>query len=368
MNERDHQGRNSVRTLVDVAAYAEVSVSTAGRVLRNASYPVSKELRARVLKAAEVVGYVPNLLARSLKGAQPTYIGLIVGNMQEPFFGGIAEAVTDEARALPGIAIVANMQRDPKLELDLCGQLWEHRVRGLILAGGSYDQLEYFNPLQNLLSRMMAAGVVVTSLAERRLDVPTFAADNKKIGHLLALPLLKQGHTEIGLVFGSPKSIAAQQRVLGIRKALKGTRARVHLVNSDFELGSAGSVAGKLLERYPGITALICGGDTLAAGVAHFLLEKGYAIPDTYSVVGIGDTVYSRLITPSLSTVDTNVAGCARAAVRYIAERLEGAEWNAPPLFRACATYIERESTARPRTQRVSVADGICGADAPRDE
>lgn len=313
---------------------------------------MTAELRARVHAAAKEVGYVPNLLARSLKGTKTLYIGLIVGNMQEPFFGGIAEAVTDEARALPGIAIVSNMLRDPRLEIELCQQLWEHRVKGLILAGGSYDQQIRHAELKELVSRMTTAGIIVISLAERGLSVPTFATDNETVGRCQIEKLLKLGHTEIGLVFGSPNSMTTQQRVHGIHSAIGKKKVRLYTANADFGLESGGEAAANLLKAHPEITAFLCGGDTLAAGVMHHLKAMGHNVPDDYSIVGIGNTAYSSLTSPQLSTVDTDVSAWARTAVRYIGTCLDGAKPAPYPDMDHQARYIDRGSTAAPRKKR----------------
>ncbi len=121
--------RLKVATLVEVAKAAGVSVSTAGRVLRDADYHVDPALGERVREAAARLGYVANVLARSLRGGTPGLVGLIVGDMLDPYYAEIAEAVTQHAESTHGLlALVCNMQRDPLLEIKYCRQLWEHRV------------------------------------------------------------------------------------------------------------------------------------------------------------------------------------------------------------------------------------------------
>jgi len=323
MKKKDENPRAA--TLIDVARLAGVSVSTAARVLRNAAYPVTDVMRERVQVAARHVGYVPNQLARSLRGAETTYIGLIVGNMQEPYFGSIAEAVTDEARLLPGIAIVSNMQRNPRLELELCKQLWEHRVKGLILAGGSYDQRTHHAELQALLSSMTQANVAIASMAERDLDIPTFAEDNEQVGICMANSVLSKGHREIGLVFGSRKSLTTQQRLKGINKEKRQFDAVIHQSIGDYSFNSAGTAAEDLIRKHPGITAFLCGTDSMAVGAMQRLQQLGFRIPEDISIVGIGNTNYAQLVSPRLSSVDINLSMWARRAVRFIGSRLRGA-------------------------------------------
>jgi LacI family transcriptional regulator len=77
-------------TLADVARVAEVSLSTAARVLRDPATKVAPDLVERVRLAARELDYVPNVLARSLRGGTPTMVGLIVGDMLDPYYGAIA--------------------------------------------------------------------------------------------------------------------------------------------------------------------------------------------------------------------------------------------------------------------------------------
>ncbi len=79
-----------------------MSLATAGRVLRNESYPVDKVLSERVRQVASLLGYVPNIHARSLRGGAPSMVGLIIGDMVEPYYAEIAEAITQHlGRLLP---------------------------------------------------------------------------------------------------------------------------------------------------------------------------------------------------------------------------------------------------------------------------
>ena len=169
MNEQSDlgkRGRGVAPTLADVARTAGVSVSTAGRVLRDQGWPVEEGLKQRVLAAAAQLAYVPNVMARTLRGGAPAAVGLIVGNMLDPYYGEIAEIVTKHAEQMAGkmLVMVCNMQRDPALEIDYCRRLWEHRVAGLILAGGGFDQTTRHDELAELLARMERSGVTITTL------------------------------------------------------------------------------------------------------------------------------------------------------------------------------------------------------------
>ena len=228
---RNSGGQHS--TLHDVAQAAGVSVSTAARVLRGSDYPVADELQRRVRAAAQRLRYVPNLLAKRLRGGAHPSIGLIVGNMLDPYFGEIAQAVTVAAQRRSLLAIVANMQRDPQLELGMIRELWEHRVNGLILAGGGFDQITYKSDLANILRQVRRSGITVVSLAKRGLPLPVFSVDNEAVGAMLAEHGLAHGHREIAIAAGPANSHVTQERLKGSRRVLDVSLAHHHAADAD---------------------------------------------------------------------------------------------------------------------------------------
>lgn len=324
-------GWSKVPTLADVARLANVSISTAGRVLREADYPVHPSLRDRVTMAAARIGYVRNVLARTLRGGMSLAVGLVVGDMLDPYYGQIAEAITERAESAHSIvAIVCNMQRDPVLELKYCQQLWEHRVAGLILAGGGFDQWSHFGQLAALLQQMARAGIAVATLSPRGIDAArTFCVDNEKVGEMLARHLIDHGHRRMGVLLGPPQGEVTQQRLRGILRTLTGEGARFQVIHSAYTPQAGSEGVRRLLKNDRELTGFIAGSDSMAFGVCAELQHLGRPVPKSASVVSIGNTLMAQWATPRLTTVDVRLAYCGRAALDYVASRISGAE--APP-------------------------------------
>jgi LacI family transcriptional regulator len=303
-------------TLRQVAAGANVSLSTAARVLRGDSYPVDPALRQRVEDSARALRYVPNVMARNLRRGTPTMIGLIVGNMLEPYYGEIAQAVTERAELSHGaLAIVCNMQRDPLLELKYCRQLWEHRVAGLILSGGLFDQWSHGAELDALLRQMIGAGVLVATLSPRGPGMPLFSADNLQVGAAMAQHLLDRGHRDIGVLLGPPQSEVAQQRLRGAGRRLKAAKARFHVLHTDNPGADASIAAIQLATAHPDLTGYILGSDSMALAMLAALRALGRPEPAAGSIIGVGNT---RTLPQALATVDISLGACARAALDHI--------------------------------------------------
>jgi LacI family transcriptional regulator len=311
-------------TLQDVARRAEVSTSTAARVLRGTDQSVNAALRERVRSAAREIGYVPNVLARSLRGGGPRMVGLVVGDMLDPYYGAIADAVTRHAESAHGmIALVCNMQRDPLLELRYCHQMWEHRVAGLILAGGGFDQWSHLDRLAQVVEQMTRSGIIVTTLSPRNLPVPTFCVDNVEVGELAAEHLVDAGHRRIGIVLGPVQNEVTQLRLHGVSRRLAAAGVGFRILHTDYTAEAGAKAMHALLACDPTLTGFIGGSDAMATGMVNWLRGAGYAVPRQISVVGIGGTQLAQLCRPRLVTVDVSLAESGRAALDFIAAGTE---------------------------------------------
>jgi LacI family transcriptional regulator len=316
--------RSGSPTLVDVAREAGVSVSTAGRVLSDGGWPVDAELKERVLAAADRLSYVPNLLARTLRAGRPALVGLVVGNMLDPYYGEIAEAITRHAEASSTmLAMVCNMQRDPVLELKYCRQLWEHRVSGLILAGGGFDQITHHDKLVTILDQMVRNGVVVTTLSPRGIHAPVFSVDNEMVGKMAACELLEHGHRHIGITVGRILNDVRKKRLRGMTTAIQEAGARYYVAEPE-EDGEPDTSVDSLLTKNPTITGIIASSHMISMGIIDGVRRTGRSVPDDISIVGIGNTALVEWSMPKLTHVDLNLQACGHAALDFIAASVAG--------------------------------------------
>lgn len=312
-------------TLADVAAAAGVSVSTAGRVLRDEGWPVEESLKERVRVAADQLGYVPNVMARTLRAGAPALVGLVIGNMLDPYYGEIAEAVTCYSEQTSRmLTMVCNMQRDPRLELDYCRRLWEHRVAGLILAGGGFDQFTHYDELALLVDKLERGGVVVTTLSPRDLDVASFHMDNVDVGRRAARELTAHGHRDIGVLVGPIRNRVLRQRIEGIAEFCETIGIGFHLVETEFGPSWVAPAITQMFRDRPSITGIIAASGVTSINVVHAVTATGRSVPRDVSVVGIGGKAISEWGTPKVTRVDLALETCGKAALDYIAARVHG--------------------------------------------
>src|SRR5918992_4242174 len=101
-------------SLADISRRAGVSIATASRVLNGSTHPVSPAMRLRVVRAAEELGYRPSELARALVKRNSRIIGVIVGDIVDPYFAEIARGVDDVAFENGYLTMVCNIDRRPE--------------------------------------------------------------------------------------------------------------------------------------------------------------------------------------------------------------------------------------------------------------
>jgi LacI family transcriptional regulator len=292
--------------------------------MRNDGWPVDPALRDRVSETASRLGYVANILARTLRGSGPSLVGLVAGNMLDPYYGEIAEAVTRYAEAAhPMLAMVCNMQRDPLLELKYCRQLWEHRVAGLILAGGGFDQISHNDVLAALLQQMTASGVVVAVLSPRDLEAPQFCVDNRRVGQMAAAELIKHGHRRVGIAIGRVQNLVRRQRLEAMVAAFDAAGVG-HVVLEPSLPSEPEAAISNALSYNRDITGLVASTHMISMGIINEVQRVGLSVPKDISVVAIGNANLLEWSTPRLTHIDLNLEACGQAALDFIAASVSG--------------------------------------------
>jgi LacI family transcriptional regulator len=293
-------------SIEDVAKLAGVSITTVSRVVNNTDYPVSEKNKKKVLTAVEELHYKPNNAAQQLKKKFNNIVGLIVRDISDPYFGEIAKGVTERTSELGYLSFVCNTGRNPENELKYHEILWQHRVRGIILAGGGLNSQEYIAELKEQLERNRKYGLKIIALAPQGLDMPYISVDNKEVGRIITQYLINKGHKKIAFISGPKNVFTAEERLQGYLMSLKKNNIPVNqslIVNSDFTWKGGYEACRELLLNSSGVTGLCCANDNISIGALHALNEKGFNIPDDVSIISVGDMTHAQYSAPPLTTV-----------------------------------------------------------------
>ncbi|MCA0294456.1 MAG: LacI family transcriptional regulator [Actinobacteria bacterium] len=301
--------------LKEVARHAQVSVATASRVLSGSDYPVNDDMRRRVEASANELGYVPNAQAQGLLWGNPRAVGLVVGDVGDPYFSGMVEGLQALATELQYLVTVVNTRRSLRHELDAFRTLRAHRVGIAILAGSGLVRPEYPEAMTVALQAAKDAGEAVVTVGRHTLgvEVSTVEVDNVEAGRLLGRHLRDLGHADVGVLAGSMDLTSTVDRVKGLREVL-GEGLVVREIEATRDGGW--NAAGPLLVEHPGLTALVGTADQMAIGASAWLRADGRRVPDEISVAGCNDIWVSRDLVPSLTTVHLPLQEMGAAALR----------------------------------------------------
>lgn len=311
-------------SIVDVAKKAGVSIATVSRIVNNVDYPISKDTRSKVLEAIKELNYSPNKAAQILKKSSNEIIGLIVRDISDPYFGQIARGVTDRASELGYLSIVCNTGRNPENELRYHDQLWQYRVKGIILAGGGLDKEEYKQKLSKQLERHDKYGLNIVALAPQGIKVPYVMIDNMEAGKKITEYLIERGHRKIGFI-GGPKTVFTSiERMKGHKIALEEAGIKLsskYFTYCDFsQKGGYEACKYELLSNVNDITAICCQNDNIAIGAMTAIKELELNIPEDISMIGIGNHTESSYSDPPLTTLSVPNYDIGKMAVNVIVE------------------------------------------------
>ena len=299
-----------VVTMADVARRAGVSKQTVSAVI-NGKSGISAETTARVQQIVADLDYHPNVLAGSLRNRRTAIIGLLAGDISDPFWAEVAGGVEDVAQQRGYVVVLCNTYGDQARAAAYCLALRRHQVAGVI-----------HGPIDGVPHVM--------------LEVPD--AMDRRGGYVATAHLLDLGHRRIGcVVFDSLSSPGpGYQRSTGYRQALSDWSLPVDddlLVVGTTNFDGGRLAARKLLAQRPIPTAIFVENEMLAFGVMSALDQEGLRVPDDVAVIAYSGTQLAGCYTPPMSTVGMPIFDLGAWTMRTLANRIEGVEppCDAPP-------------------------------------
>jgi LacI family transcriptional regulator len=332
-------------TLRDVADRAGVHPSTASRAINaHTRTLVDDQTVARVLAAAEELGYQPDSLARALKTNRTHTVGMVLPDLTNPLFPPIVRGIEDGLGQADYTVILANTDNDPAKERKVLNALLARRVDGLILATTLRD------PSQTI--RELIDGGLPTVLVNRTVDdpaVPSVLADDRNGIRLAVDHLVELGHTRIGHVAGPQQTSTGRLRhdsfIASMERAgLPVDPDRIEVAEW-FREEQGADACRTLLDRCPDTTAIVAGNDLIAIGCYDVAQERGLEVGADLSVVGYNDMLFADKLCPPLTTVHVPHYQLGMRAAHLILDLINDADVDPSGVQLAPATLVVRAST-----------------------
>ena len=298
-------------TMRDVARQAGFSVATVSRVL-NGNGPVAERTRARVLKAASALHYVPNATARSLTTSLNETVGVLLPDLYGEFYSEVIRGVESAARARRYHTVLTSVRGGPG-ELAAALRSFVGRVDGLVAMSPEIEP--------DVLRANFSAGVPVALLGQALDGHAAVTIDNEAGAYDMTVHLAELGHRRVAHVAGGAVNADAQARLAGYRRALAvhGLEADPALVfQGDFTEASGYAAGQEILGRDDRPAAVFAANDAMALGVLKALREGGLSVPADVALAGFDDVPVAAYVAPSLTTVHVPIQEMGARAVEAV--------------------------------------------------
>src|SRR5690625_3107179 len=289
----------------DVAKRANVSIATVSAVVNGTKY-VSDELKERVEKAIDELGYRPNRIARSLKGKKTTLIGVIVTEITNPFYPLMVSGIDDAAHEQEYNVLLSTTVGNEEREIEAIETMIDHGVDGIILS--TIDRID------SRSLKIVQEENIPTVLINRvptDYKVSSVCIDSNKVGKIATEHLINSGHQSIAVIGG--KRLNSVIRKEAFLKTMQENNLSVRddwILDVGYKYDNAFGKAYEFLtnckEANDLPTAIFAATDFMAYGVIKACLKKGLKVPEDISVIGSDNIPFSEDFRVPLTTVDVD--------------------------------------------------------------
>ena len=334
--------RRRPATAEEVARVAGVSVATVSRTFNRPTI-VHPATRRKVLDVAERLQYSPSITARTLITGRSHVIGVILSDIEIPFFVSIARAIQDLARSGGYETLIGNSDEVPSRQDELLDAFEGRQVDGLIVspASGSYERLaEVAGWIPVVLVDRLVPGLEVDAVLSTNFDAAKSAT-----GHLLEL-----GHRRIAYVTDELDKTSTQERLDGY-----------FAVHREFGIEPDESLiwivpyrplacADRLVNRFrrERVTAVVASEGSITLGVLLAAPRAGLRIPQDISLIGFDELLWSAAAYVPVTVVSQDTEKIGTTAMRLLLDRIEGNAPRAARVHRIPTALIQRHSTRPP--------------------
>lgn len=313
-------------TIKEIAKEAGVSIATVSMIINKKDKNISEATRIRVLDVIKKYNYIPNAMAGSLVTQRTNMVGLILPDITNPFFPGIARGAEDKANEAGYSIIFCNTDDKLEVEEKYIETLTKKMVDGIIIAHSSNSE-----KMSEILEKCKFPLILIdrdfySENIRGKVLVNNFEGSYDGVKYLIT-----KGYKNIAYLSGSLKTNTARDRLEGYKKALSdnGISINNNLIKyGKYKIDWGKTGVDELLKENEKFDAIFCGNDLIAIGAIKELKLKGYRIPDDIGVMGFDDIYLAGLIEPPLTTIRQPNYQMGYMAMELLIENLKNASKN----------------------------------------
>jgi LacI family transcriptional regulator len=338
----------SKATLKQIAKELHVSVSTVSKAL-NDSPEISEQTKAKVKEYAKLKNYKPNVIGLNLKNRKTKTIGVIIPNILNSFFAKVFTGIEKVAEEKGYNVITCISNESLEKEINTLEMLSNGTIDGFILSvseeAQKLNEFSHFNDIINEGTPIVMFDRISEEVNCDKVIVDDFESSMNATEHLI-----NSGCKKIALFSSIDNLSVGKLRAQGYLKALEKNGIPVNDVNiiltdseEDFD-----KKAQLLFDKHK-IDGIFAVDEHASVSAIKLGLKNGYKIPEELSVIGFADGVWSRRLSPSLSTVSQHGPEIGEAAAKLLIEELESKDEE----YKHKTTVIKTELRQRESTRKL---------------
>ncbi len=307
-------------TINDIAKMANVSRTTVSRALNSSGY-VSEDVRKKIMKIVEETGYMPSVSAKSLRTKRSGVIGIILPRISTETASRLVNGINDVLAKQGFQILLTDTELQKEKEIEYIRLLKSRQVDGIILSATNVND--------ELMQTIQEVDVPFVSLGQELPGVTSVVYDDYSASVDVTNMLIQKGYDKIAFIgIGEEDPSVGFERKQAYQQTMEKHNLTVEnhwLEKGDFTIDSGYEAMKRILqksEQKP--NAVFAVTDRMAIGAMEYLKEQGYRIPEDIAVAGIGASVMSKYVSPSLTTVDYYNKDAGEEAARALLSQLQG--------------------------------------------
>ena len=322
-------------TIREVSRLAGVSPSTVSRVI-NGTANVDIEKRERVLEAINQTNFQPNELARALYKKSSKIIGLIVPNIENPFFSELARTIEEAAFGYGFRLLLCNSNNDTEKERININMLDQMKADGVILITNSGET-----------GKMTANCTLPVVIVDRHVpdtgEIAFIESDNYNGGRMATQCLINCGCKKIVCMRGPQKFTSGFLRFKGYQDVCRENGIEERFIDCEYSFESGKKAALKMIETFPDTEGIFAANDMVALSAYKILRNHGIHVPENIQIVGFDDIGFSSLFSPEITTIRQPIQKMGQRAVDINYHYSNGQAFEKESIFEV--QLIKRETT-----------------------
>ncbi len=336
-------------TLKQIAEQLNISIATVSKALKD--YPdVNKATKEKVRVLAKNLKYKPNAFAVNLRTRESKTIGLIIPEIVHHFFSNVIKGIVTQAEKKGYLVIILQSNESYELEKKQIGLLLSQRVDGILisLANNTAD----FEHLKEVMA--LNKPLVMFDKIAKMVNCSKVIIDDRKAAYTATQHLIDTGCKRIAHFRGALLPLNSIDRFLGYRKALLDNNlpydpSLVYISEcGDMSFEEGRMNARKLLEDHNDVDGIFINTDLVAIGALTEFNKMGVKVPKDIKIVGFSNWFMSKVISPSLTTIDQPGHLMGETAFKQLYKEiiaLKNKEKEVPQIIELETKLIKREST-----------------------